>query len=136
MCIAFFFFKQKTAYEMRISDWSSDVCSSDLHAVHGRQELVHVGDAVLEQVADPGGVVGEEVGRVALLHVLRQHEDAELGPARTDLHGGTETVVGHRRLHPDVNQREDGLGSLAATSQPGCTARRGEGAQTTRTETG
>src|SRR3546814_20405254 len=28
----FFFFKQKTAYEMRISDWSSDVCSSDLHA--------------------------------------------------------------------------------------------------------
>src|SRR3546814_6990484 len=29
MC-SFFFFKQKTAYEMRISDWSSDVCSSDL----------------------------------------------------------------------------------------------------------
>src|SRR3546814_8316808 len=27
----FIFFKQKTAYEMRISDWSSDVCSSDLH---------------------------------------------------------------------------------------------------------
>src|SRR3546814_4437272 len=36
----FFFFKQKTAYEMRISDWSSDVCSSDLaprhRAVHAR----------------------------------------------------------------------------------------------------
>src|SRR3546814_18953754 len=32
MCVVsfFFFFKQKTAYEMRISDWSSDVCSSDL----------------------------------------------------------------------------------------------------------
>src|SRR3546814_10427162 len=29
----FFFFKQKTAYEMRISDWSSDVCSSDLGPV-------------------------------------------------------------------------------------------------------
>src|SRR3546814_11224660 len=29
-----FFFKQKTAYEMRISDWSSDVCSSDLPAGH------------------------------------------------------------------------------------------------------
>src|SRR3546814_6902858 len=29
-CMFFFFFKQKTAYEMRISDWSSDVCSSDL----------------------------------------------------------------------------------------------------------
>src|SRR3546814_2783473 len=30
MVYCFFFFKQKTAYEMRISDWSSDVCSSDL----------------------------------------------------------------------------------------------------------
>src|SRR3546814_8897873 len=33
------FFKQKTAYEMRISDWSSDVCSSDL-----RGESAHLGD--------------------------------------------------------------------------------------------
>src|SRR3546814_1544648 len=35
MCVSawcFFFFKQKTAYEMRIRDWSSDVCSSDLSA--------------------------------------------------------------------------------------------------------
>src|SRR3546814_3426249 len=31
--VSFFFFKQKTAYEMRISDWSSDVCSSDLPRV-------------------------------------------------------------------------------------------------------
>src|SRR3546814_10248471 len=30
LCWCFFLFKQKTAYEMRISDWSSDVCSSDL----------------------------------------------------------------------------------------------------------
>src|SRR3546814_4482315 len=30
LLVFFFFFKQKTAYEMRISDWSSDVCSSDL----------------------------------------------------------------------------------------------------------
>src|SRR3546814_9638005 len=43
----FFFFKQKTAYEMRISDWSSDVCSSDLHgtgAVIG--ETAIIGDRV------------------------------------------------------------------------------------------
>src|SRR3546814_1418264 len=33
--VFFFFFKQKTAYEMRISDWSSDVCSSDLGAGGG-----------------------------------------------------------------------------------------------------
>src|SRR3546814_20371646 len=35
MCYCFFFFKQKTAYEMRISDWSSDVCSSDLSPASG-----------------------------------------------------------------------------------------------------
>src|SRR3546814_1416773 len=36
----FFFFKQKTAYEMRISDWSSDVCSSDLLAGAGIGRLL------------------------------------------------------------------------------------------------
>src|SRR3546814_3748366 len=44
MCI--FFFKQKTAYEMRISDWSSDVCSSDLSTA-GEGRLVVAGLAVL-----------------------------------------------------------------------------------------
>src|SRR3546814_4885375 len=41
----FFFFKQKTAYEMRISDWSSDVCSSDLYAyrIHVVAEQLRVG---------------------------------------------------------------------------------------------
>src|SRR3546814_4360320 len=38
----FFFFKQKTAYEMRISDWSSDVCSSDL----GVWGMAHTSSAV------------------------------------------------------------------------------------------
>src|SRR3546814_1060245 len=36
--VIFFFFKQKTAYEMRISDWSSDVCSSDLDPGLRRKE--------------------------------------------------------------------------------------------------
>src|SRR3546814_4369724 len=42
LCLVFFFFfKQKTAYEMRISDWSSDVCSSDLRTSgrHARPEV-------------------------------------------------------------------------------------------------
>src|SRR3546814_2335182 len=43
----FFFFKQKTAYEMRISDWSSDVCSSDPGALGQHR-----------QARGPGGVVG------------------------------------------------------------------------------
>src|SRR3546814_10318856 len=39
LCVSFFFFKQKTAYEMRISDWSSDVCSSDL-VQHAAEHLI------------------------------------------------------------------------------------------------
>src|SRR3546814_6928235 len=63
--ISFFvFFKQKTAYEMRISDWSSDVCSSDLLG-----ELLHV---VVDGVAVV--VVGNQVDRLHFFAVcLGQH---------------------------------------------------------------
>src|SRR3546814_1412805 len=44
--MVFFFFKQKTAYGMRISDWSSDVCSSDLLHHRGRALAVRCADAV------------------------------------------------------------------------------------------
>src|SRR3546814_12334914 len=50
MCFVFFF-KQKTAYEMRISDWSSDVCSSDLAQV-ARDEGADIIDAAAERQAD------------------------------------------------------------------------------------
>src|SRR3546814_2983032 len=43
-----FFFKQKTAYEMRISDWSSDVCSSDLPI--GENVIIGVGMARISRV--------------------------------------------------------------------------------------
>src|SRR3546814_3123092 len=43
MCSSvFFFFKQKTAYEMRISDWSSDVCSSDLLKIAADYPVIQV----------------------------------------------------------------------------------------------
>src|SRR3546814_5922491 len=46
----FFFFKQKTAYEMRISDWSSDVCSSDLYgALSTPGGEVHIGWDVMRE---------------------------------------------------------------------------------------
>src|SRR3546814_5852686 len=51
----FFFFKQKTAYEMRISDWSSDVCSSDL----GNQSRL-----AAEQMRSTGNVEDQPVGGV------------------------------------------------------------------------
>src|SRR3546814_7685216 len=66
----FFFFKQKTAYEMRISDWSSDVCSSDLGGV-----------AMIEEV-EIGGLPGarlpahEPLGRPAIDGVARCREQA------------------------------------------------------------
>src|SRR3546814_10054988 len=60
--VFFFLFKQKTAYEMRISDWSSDVCSSDLEVAVGEDgfgelaadgvERVQRGLGVLEYHAD------------------------------------------------------------------------------------
>src|SRR3546814_7721143 len=67
-CI-FFFFKQKTAYEMRISDWSSDVCSSDLAENAGVRvvevEVIDAGDALecahaalVDRVLDLGAVKG------------------------------------------------------------------------------
>src|SRR3546814_15164804 len=44
----YFFFKQKTAYEMRISDWSSDVCSSDLRQEGERDVLQHLAPARID----------------------------------------------------------------------------------------
>src|SRR3546814_3338347 len=64
--ILFFFFKQKTAYEMRISDWSSDVCSSD------RVEILAV-----EKIIDED----EGVGRIG----TRVETDRRSGPVRREL---------------------------------------------------
>src|SRR3546814_4788676 len=61
----FFFFKQKTAYEMRISDWSSDVCSSDLLFEQQRRlEAQCALDRLLLQQLDGGGVEGVLVVRL------------------------------------------------------------------------
>src|SRR3546814_2238925 len=50
----FFFFKQKTAYEMRISDWSSDVCSSDLY--EGRKYDDFIDDGPLDKTVTGGWI--------------------------------------------------------------------------------
>src|SRR3546814_9286679 len=71
LVLFFFFFKQKTAYEMRISDWSSDVCSSDLayHAeglddevcrhfqLDAPQPELARWDTVTQRIAQPDGEV-------------------------------------------------------------------------------
>src|SRR3546814_3306277 len=64
----FFFFKQKTAYEMRISDWSSDVCSSDLvHGGRGERGGVVAAAAARRTADDP------LPGRTAEHHALVRH---------------------------------------------------------------
>src|SRR3546814_13536085 len=75
-CCKFFFFKQKTAYEMRISDWSSDVCSSDLD---DEVEAVDAGDGTpappeapkkketIDRTDDPVRMYLREMGAVELL---------------------------------------------------------------------
>src|SRR3546814_11187244 len=48
----FVFFKRKSAYELRISDWSSDVCSSDLLQAHEAEHLQHLALALLAVAVD------------------------------------------------------------------------------------
>src|SRR3546814_10344165 len=56
--VVFFFFKQKTAYEVRISDWSSDVCSSDLRQRLG-PSAGNYDDAWAERLAPVQAIAGE-----------------------------------------------------------------------------
>src|SRR3546814_5846720 len=63
MCNLFFFFKQKTAYEMRISDWSSDVCSSDLEVDQpGKRRPRSLLLAAQHQLRQPLNALGLLVG--------------------------------------------------------------------------
>src|SRR3546814_10841371 len=65
----FFFYKQKTAYEMRISDWSSDVCSSDLH-ISGRLSDPALFDDYSRQVCER---TGYDVSNAAQLQRCRSN---------------------------------------------------------------
>src|SRR3546814_5026575 len=60
--IVCFFFKQKTAYEMRISDWSSDVCSSDLADGAGVLQVGDNNNAAISQAGDVGGSLAVQLG--------------------------------------------------------------------------
>ena len=76
-------------------------------APDGVGEQREVGHAVLEQVADALGAVADQVDRVALLGVLREHEhaDARAG-VRADLHRRAQAVVGVVGRHLDVDDRD------------------------------
>src|SRR3546814_1949626 len=61
----FFFFNQKTAYEMRISDWSSDVCSSDLGCIDGYGNTTAI-TKLMEGLDDRGAAVANYASYTAL----------------------------------------------------------------------
>src|SRR3546814_6282155 len=74
----FFFFKQKTAYELRISDWSSDVCSSDLPDRRGGQAGRHGHARAVAGTA--GNAVDLHVPRIpGRAHVLVRSEERRVG---------------------------------------------------------
>src|SRR3546814_15549071 len=81
----FFFFKQKTAYEMRISDWSSDVCSSDLHVARLGVDAIWLSPFYTSPMADFGYDVADYrdvdpiFGTLADFEALVAHAHA-LGP--------------------------------------------------------
>src|SRR3546814_18511631 len=87
MCVFVFFFKQKTAYEMRISDWSSDVCSSDLVHLDGivRGIILEIRDFMLAdgeifliiQVAAVHGDTEIFILRLGACHFLARYQRFE-----------------------------------------------------------
>src|SRR3546814_18208846 len=115
MLVIFFFFNQKTAYEMRISDWSSDVCSSDLVAVLAEF-------AVLAALHVKTGV---EVERAATAVELRAQS--------LSLPGDQIDTVALDRLHPHDVAHRHAFGRLFLFPDarqfdfpPGCRAFGGE----------
>src|SRR3546814_1786436 len=66
MYFVFFFVKQKTAYDMRISDWSSDVCSSDLRHVEVEVTRPDPGPLVIDIGPSTGTLTGTGIDSVAL----------------------------------------------------------------------
>src|SRR3546814_10112805 len=109
-CVFLFFFKQKTAYEMRISDWSSDVCSSDLPMV-GEQgiepvdtlatgiHVARVGDRDNRCRIEGCAARIDEGGDV-------RDQGADLGGRRVERHVIAVDRVG-QRLRLQANRRDD-----------------------------
>src|SRR3546814_18119453 len=111
----FFFFKQKTAYEMRISDWSSDVCSSDLVL----REIIHRCPWLRHVFAD-GGYAGDKL-REALRRIgkwtveIVKRSDVAKGfvvlPSRWVVERPLAWLNRNRRLAKDFGQTEIGRAS-------------------------
>src|SRR3546814_12601591 len=125
MCV--FFFKQKTAYEMRISDWSSDVCSSDLDAGDGAQQNRLAGAG---RPADHDGLarLDREVDAVehhGAAEALLDADDGEIGhdltPSRRRGTAPRPDSAGHRAPGPGWAARPSRW--MRRSARPGCRTR-------------
>src|SRR3546814_17423449 len=129
--VCFFFFKQKTAYEMRISDWSSDVCSSDL-ILHDFQDFPHQlriqgGRGLIEQHdlrfhgerARYGHTLllsPRQMGWILFFDSWRQPDLVQIGAGAIGgfgpadfkhLHGGFDNIAKHVPVRPSIDVLED-----------------------------
>src|SRR3546814_6166990 len=120
--LSFFFFKQKTAYEMRISDWSSDVCSSDLFGrflatllrlCPKRQREVdrieQTSGLQIGQTRQIAAALQSEMGQKALGGRIKQRPPRHFAPSRrahpSGLHQHIERALGYGDA-PDFRSEE------------------------------
>src|SRR3546814_588365 len=119
----FFFFKQKTAYDMRISDWSSDVCSSDLLGAAGLlgadPQLDHLSVSAREGSARRGAAGGGARRRNRARESAPRPADARRDPLRNAARGdradvrrrvGDPRAAGQDELHPKGRWRRPPAG--------------------------
>src|SRR3546814_10275225 len=113
---SFFFFKQNTAYELRISDWSSDVCSSDLAAYFAPEawracvdEALRQATVNLEAVPTPAGemqvVLGSGWPGILLHEAIGHGLEGDFNRKRTSAFAG---LMGQRVAAPGVTVIDDG----------------------------
>src|SRR3546814_10328174 len=111
MIFFFFFFKQKTAYEMRISDWSSDVCSADLA---GRLVDGDIADRRVDARAVACHAPVDAAERAALAKTSRPVQRAAVRVQRIDdavLRAGDDGAATTRQMHEHRWCAEVGVGS-------------------------
>src|SRR3546814_1831870 len=106
MCCWFFVFKRKTAFELRISDWSSDVCSSDLEVRIAAGEVI-VGERK-QLLADEAAVLQSKGAHAADLVGRRAGLDAALHDQRVP--AGQAVKVADALPHPPGGRGHDGRG--------------------------
>src|SRR3546814_5316233 len=104
-----FFFKQKTAYEMRISDWSSDVCSSDLTLADSGRDILVVGQKGTPITIEPRGLsvsLGDD--QFAGVNAFNTEDLIKYAPdffVRTRFIGDNNAVPGFRGTHSTQDRK-------------------------------